>query len=150
MNHRGLPSSPQSGRWRANSDLQTMTTGIAHLRAQACLAQGGLCYYCGFKMCVNEPDTFARSYKISARQLRQVRCTAEHLTARQDGGTDTRANIAAVCWRCNKLRHARKTPMLPDLYRDYVLRRISRGGWHDRSVLINLRPAPVDRSIQDR
>ena len=78
-------------------------------------------------MCISDPAKFARSHGISVRQVRQVQCTAEHLTSRRDGGTDTRSNIAAACWHCNKLRHARKTPLPADRYRDYVQRRISRG-----------------------
>jgi hypothetical protein len=55
-------------------------------RQSAFIAQQGRCIYCGCNM-GNHP-------------------TAEHLQARQDGGTDRRDNIAAACWRCNYRRHA--------------------------------------------
>ncbi len=115
-----------------------MTSRIARHRARAYVDQRALCYYCQCNMCVGDPEEFARSYGISDRLARQVRCTAEHLTARRDGGTDNRSNIAAVCWHCNRLRHACKTPMPADRYRDYVRKRICRGAWHDRLILENL------------
>jgi hypothetical protein len=129
---------PQSGRWRPTRTIIFMTSRIARHRARAYLAQRARCYYCQCRMCIGDPSTFARSYGISERLVRRVRCSAEHLTARRDGGTDTRSNIAAVCWHCNRLRHAGKTPMPADRYRDYVRRKISRGAWHVRLVLQNL------------
>ena len=123
---------------RSTRNIKSMTTRIAHFRAQGYVAQRALCYYCRCKMCISDPAKFARSHGISVRQVRQVQCTAEHLTSRRDGGTDTRSNIAAACWHCNKLRHARKTPLAADRYRDYVLRRVSRGTWHDRFLLKSL------------
>jgi hypothetical protein len=117
-----------------------MKKGVARLRAKAYVAQRALCYYCDCQMWITNPAEFARLHRISLSQVRQVQCTAEHLTARKDGGTDTRSNIAAVCWHCNKLRHARKKPFSADRYRDYVRRRISRGAWHDRFLLKTLYP----------
>jgi hypothetical protein len=110
--HSGLSSCPQSGRWRSTRNIKSMTTRIAHFRAQAYVAQRELCYYCRCKMCISDPAKFARSNGISVRQVRQVQCTAEHLTSRRDGGTDTRSNIAAACWHCNKLRHNHEHPPL--------------------------------------
>jgi HNH endonuclease len=127
--HRGLSSSSQSGRWRLTRTINPMTIPIARLRAAAYVAQRELCYYCQCKMCNGDPSEFARSYGMSIRQVWKIQCTAEHLTARQDGGTNVRSNIAAVCRHCNRLRHARKTPLSADRYRDYVRRRISRGKW---------------------
>lgn len=57
-------------------------------RQSAYQAQNGLCIYC--------------------RQPMGRRATAEHLKARQEGGTDRRDNIAAACVRCNHRRHADK------------------------------------------
>lgn len=142
MIHCGLSSSPQSGRWGPTRTIKSMTIRIAHLRAEAYMAQNERCYYCRCKMCISDPAEFARAHGISVRQARQVRCTAEHLTARQDGGTDRRSNIAAACWHCNRLRHARKTPMPADRYRDHVRRRISCGAWHDQVFFKRLCPRP--------
>ena len=61
---------------------------LQFLRRVACREQGGLCFYCGRPM---------------------TKPTAEHLIAKQDGGRDTRANIAATCAPCNHARHADPT-----------------------------------------
>ncbi|NDZ12027.1 hypothetical protein C7T35_15520 [Variovorax sp. WS11] len=60
-----------------------------------------------------------QKYRTSAIQAQRGRCiycrqpmgrdaTAEHLCARQDGGTDRKGNIVAACRRCNHRRHADK------------------------------------------
>ena len=59
---------------------------VQKYRQAACRAQHGLCIYC--------------------RQPMGSKATAEHLKARQDGGTDRRDNITAACKRCNHRRHA--------------------------------------------
>ena len=61
---------------------------VQKYRQAACKAQNGLCIYC--------------------RQPMGRKATAEHLMARQDGGTDCRDNIAAACKQCNHQRHAEK------------------------------------------
>jgi hypothetical protein len=66
-----------------------------------------------------------------------LKCTAEHLLARVDGGLDTRENIVAACGRCNWTRHKRRRPPAPQAYRVEVTRRTMRGTWHDRWVLSN-------------
>jgi hypothetical protein len=57
-------------------------------------------------------------------------CTAEHLIAKSEGGTDTASNIAAACMFCNQARHKAKHPLSPEDYRNHVQRRIRRGRWH--------------------
>ncbi|WP_282097584.1 HNH endonuclease [Luteibacter sp. SG786] len=59
-----------------------------------------------------------------------LRCTAEHLTARQDGGRNMASNIAAACWICNARRHRRKFPPPPAAYRAFVQQRLDKGKWH--------------------
>lgn len=134
----GSPPSPQSGRWRPTRTIKSMTTRLARHRARAYFAQRALCYYCQCKMYIGNPSEFALSHGLSDRQVRQVQCTAEHLTAQRDGGTDARSNIAAVCWHCNRLRHARKTPLSANRYRDYVRKKIAGGAWHDKLLLLKL------------
>ncbi|WP_206597344.1 HNH endonuclease [Pseudacidovorax intermedius] len=64
-------------------------TRLQRHRQAALSAQCGRCIYC----------------------LRPLgsKATAEHLRARQDGGTDRRENIAAACSSCNHGRHADPT-----------------------------------------
>ncbi|MGH8464194.1 MAG: HNH endonuclease [Pseudomonas sp.] len=59
-----------------------------------------------------------------------LRCTAEHLQARCEGGGSGRENIAAACWSCNVRRHRLKNPPTPEAYRDLVQRRMANRKWH--------------------
>ncbi|WP_353621693.1 HNH endonuclease [Sphaerotilus uruguayifluvii] len=77
------------------------------------------------------PDELANA-PAKGRQV--LRCTAEHLIARCDGGRDEATNIVAACERCNHTRHQRKHPPVPEVYRADVRKRIARGGWHHRWV----------------
>ncbi|WP_205895078.1 HNH endonuclease [Metapseudomonas otitidis] len=92
--------------------------------------QYGKCCYCGFSMWQGSPESFAKARGISEAQARHFRCTAEHLLARQDGGTDSESNIAAACARCNALRHQRKSPPEPVKYQALVQSRLDKGRWH--------------------
>jgi hypothetical protein len=80
-----------------------MSSRVHKHRSSAALAQGGLCIYC----C----QALGRS------------ASAEHLTARCDGGTDRRHNIAAALRRCNEGRHAdpRRACLDPEAYATLVL-----------------------------
>nr|WP_199918517.1 HNH endonuclease [Pseudomonas veronii] len=73
---------------------------------------------------------FAILHKISIKQARRLQCTAEHLTARQDGGKDEVSNIVAACVTCNGGRHKIKDVPDPDEYRMLVQKRLSAGKWH--------------------
>jgi len=67
--------------------------------------------------------------------MRELRCTAEHLCARQDGGADTRENIVAACLRCNRQRHQGwKRAPAPETYLQHVRRLLSRKVWHRAPV----------------
>ncbi|HWV09800.1 MAG TPA: HNH endonuclease signature motif containing protein [Pseudomonas sp.] len=93
-----------------------MPSQLQKHRQSACEAQGGLCIYC--------------------RQPMGRKATAEHLRARQEGGTDCRDNIAAACKRCNHRRHAdpRCASLSPVDYATFVqLER--RAGLHARSAM---------------
>lgn len=102
-----------------------MATRIQRSRKTAFDRQGGDCYYCGLRMWLHG------SVGPSA-----LRCTAEHLIARSDGGQDNTTNIVAACWHCNHTRHKRKDPPTPERYRTEVRQRISRGAWLPTSALI--------------
>jgi hypothetical protein len=49
--------------------------------------QQGRCYYCGFPMWLTDLDEFRTRYGLSRPLARQLKCTAEHLHARSEGGT---------------------------------------------------------------
>jgi 5-methylcytosine-specific restriction endonuclease McrA len=107
-----------------------MFNPIARYRAQACAAQHGRCFYCHVEMCTGDPEPFAQSHGISIAQARLLKCTAEHLIARKDGGRNTRENIVAACFTCNNRRHRRKQPLPPELHRARVQHAIARRRWH--------------------
>ncbi len=96
--------------------------------------QNDACYYCGHLMWTNAPETFATTHKITRKQAAKLQCTAEHLEARQDGGQDTAQNIVAACKFCNAKRHAGKTALPPQRYRQKVQNRLKQGRWHQLSA----------------
>lgn len=91
--------------------------------------QNHRCYYCGFPMWLNSLKELPlpRGYKGI---LPRLKCTAEHLIARQDGGGDSRDNIVAACHWCNQKRHSRYRPLDPVRYRQHVQKRVGKGAWH--------------------
>lgn len=107
-----------------------MPTALTKSRLKAYIQQAGLCIYCEQPMWLTDIDTFAKTYQISINQAQCFKCTAEHLEAKQDGGTNTENNIAAACNYCNQKRHKRKTPLDPIAYKKHVLKRLAKGLWH--------------------
>lgn len=103
---------------------------IQKFRKSAFIQQNGRCYYCGFDMWLDSVEAFAEAYRITIEQARLFRCTAEHITARQDGGKDTKSNIAAACIYCNQHRHQRAKPMQPEIYKHFVRTRVRNDNWH--------------------
>lgn len=99
-------------------------------RKSAFESQHGLCCYCGKPMWLENMTSFADAHNYSLAQARLLKCTAEHLHARQDGGEDSSGNIAAACLYCNIKRHARKHPLTPNKYRLLVTSRMKKGKWH--------------------
>lgn len=99
-------------------------------RTKAFNQQNGRCIYCELPMWIERPDLFAKKYKISLKQTRFFQCTAEHLDAKKDGGSDAENNIVAACHYCNQKRHKCKSPKQPDRYKDYVMRRRVKGKWN--------------------
>jgi hypothetical protein len=102
----------------------------ARARAKAFESQAHRCYYCGVLTWNTDPDRFATALGLDVRSVAQLRCTAEHLHARCDGGTDESENISAACSLCNRRRHARAVPMKPDRYRVHVQGRMAQQRWH--------------------
>lgn len=85
-----------------------MALTLKHRRLRAHAQQGGSCFYCCLPICEGDMQPFRRRYGLTARDAESLLSTAEHLVARQDGGTDGNSNVVAACWTCNQGRHQRK------------------------------------------
>ena len=109
-----------------------MSQIIPKNRLRAFSKQKGRCYYCKVPMWIGKPDEFASTYGIRENQVKRFQCTAEHLLARQDGGTDERKNIVAACTFCNSTRHRASKALSHVGYQKKVLRRVRRQKWHPR------------------
>lgn len=100
-----------------------MATTLQRYRARAFDRQQGSCFYCGLPIWLLDAQQFAQRYRLTQRQIGAFRCTAEHLRARCDGGTDTAVNVVAACQHCNSTRHRRKHAATPDRWRTIQNRR---------------------------
>ncbi len=82
-----------------------------------------------------DPKQFAAESLMSVGTAARFQCTAEHLIARCDGGTDSRKNIVAACRFCNATRHEnRRKPPSPMEYEIHVQKRSKRGKWLPREI----------------
>lgn len=106
-----------------------MTKTLKKKRHNAATRQDFRCYYCGLPMWEKDPHSFAEQYILTSKQAQLLLCTAEHLRARSDGGSDGDENIAAACQFCNKHRHIGKSPKPPEQFRVYVHARMQKGAW---------------------
>ena len=113
---------------------KTLNT-IQHNRQKAFNLQSGLCYYCNQPMWVKDKQSFIAQYKINPNRANYLQCTAEHLTARKDGGKNTKVNIVAACKYCNQARHKSKNALPHEAYKNSVQMRLSRNKWHQ--ILLN-------------
>lgn len=114
-----------------------MPTSLKKYRLKAFTLQQSRCIYCELPMWLENPEAYAKQYKITPNQAKIFRCTAEHLIARQDGGKDNQSNIVAACHYCNQKRHQRKSPKDPLTYKVYVNNRIKKGKWSCGMVGLN-------------
>ncbi|NMG31957.1 HNH endonuclease [Aromatoleum evansii] len=112
-----------------------MAKNLASARTHAYIAQSCRCIYCGAPMWSQSPEKFAAAHGISLVDARRFQLTAEHLTARSEGGRNSALNIAAACLFCNMKRHQRKAPPAPLAYQALVQMRISQGKWHPKHLL---------------
>jgi hypothetical protein len=105
---------------------------LRRLRQQAYEKQHGRCFYCSYPMWVDDAASFTRIHQLPERFARYMKCTAEHLLARQDRGDDTAANVVAACAWCNTMRHQGRPSKAPDpiRYRQDVARHVALGRWH--------------------
>ncbi|WP_243737062.1 HNH endonuclease [Cupriavidus sp. L7L] len=99
-------------------------------------------------------EAFAATFHLSTRQARHLQCTAEHLHARVDGGSDSQSNIVAACQFCNARRHRRKAARDAAHHKGHVERLMARKQWHASWVFEKLMqpggsvtPSPKDRPL---
>jgi len=109
-----------------------MSNPIAKKRLDAFHKQGGRCYYCKSLMWLKNRKKFAKKHTVSKSEAKRFQCTAEHLTARSDGGTNEASNIVAACLFCNHTRHQKKRPRGFSEHRDFIQNRMKQGKWHPR------------------
>lgn len=110
-----------------------MCSQIQANRLKSFKEQGGRCCYCGVRMWLGSPSELQVQLP-SAEAARHLRCTAEHLRARSEGGRDVPANIAAACAHCNHTRHRKKEPPDADAFTKMVRRRVAARRWHQSWV----------------
>jgi hypothetical protein len=125
------------GKWGSLNLLELiMPTTLSKYRFKVYIQQAGLCIYCEYPMWLNDIDTFSIQHQLTTKQAMIFKCTAEHLQAKQDGGTDNanNNNIAAACSYCNQRRHKRKRPLDPIAFKLHVMRRLAKGLWHSNMV----------------
>lgn len=106
-----------------------MPTTLQRSRSLAFQQQGGRCFYCGVVMWLRHHSELPGP-ALATKSAARLRCTAERLTPRSDGGRNTLDNIVAACAHCNHTRHKRKDPPEWEAYRLDVRRRVQRGAWH--------------------
>ena len=92
--------------------------------------QNGFCFYCKQPMWLGSSEEYRRTYCITKKQARHRQATAEHLTPKSDGGSNSIANLVAACRFCNSHRHRSCKLKSPDEYAKYVTSRLARGKWH--------------------
>lgn len=106
---------------------------IQNHRKNAFKRQGGCCHYCGVRMWLVSPDELPAGRRSEAA-VAKLRCTAEHLVAQRDGGSNAASNIVAACARCNHTRHRLPKPPEPPAYRRIVAKQVAQRCWHQRWV----------------
>ncbi len=106
-----------------------MPNRIPKHRHSAFVHQAHQCFYCGCPMWEDAPQEFAARRGIPLELAELARCTAEHLKAKCEDGTDARRNIVAACLYCNQKRHRTPEPLDSTRYRRFVRDNIKHGRW---------------------
>lgn len=110
-----------------------MSSRLIRSRLLAYQSQGGRCHYCGVQMWLRSMDEL-NPRPSSRTQAAKLKCTAEHLIPRAEGGTDRAENIVAACLHCNLTRHRMQPAPHPPAYRTLVRKQLRNGGWHSRAI----------------
>lgn len=134
------PRGPNGLLWELSlffEDFLMATTPAKH-RHSAFISQNCRCYYCGFEMWETNPAQFAAKHNITTEQASRFQCTAEHLTARQDGGTNVKQNIVAACKHCNHTRHRMRPAPSPEVLRRAIAKQLANGSWHRKAAVTKL------------
>jgi HNH endonuclease len=113
-----------------------MRKSVAHRRRRAYVAQRKRCFYCELPMWLadRELPRFAALHGISEDAAQALRCTAEHVNPRQDGGAEEQRNIVAACMHCNRERHANGATATPLRHRQRVMDAMADGVWHRSEI----------------
>lgn len=113
-----------------------MRKSVVRNRGRMFRAQGGRCCYCGLPMWNDERRAadFAQRHGLSALATEALRCTAEHLQARQDGGSHDPDNLAAACRHCNRMRHQHDPVWSTEAFRQRVTAAMRDGRWHSAEI----------------
>lgn len=119
-----------------------MTSRITKIRLSAFQEQSGCCYYCDSQMWLRNNEEFATKNRITLKAAKKLQCTAEHLIARSEGGSDCKSNIVAACHFCNQKRHKRKNPLPPEKFREHIQKRLVKGKWHGLGNVVRLQAQP--------
>ena len=106
-----------------------MPNRIRNHRQSAFLYQAHQCFYCGCPMWEDEPEKFAERHGLPLELARLARCTAEHVQAKCDDGTNARVNIVAACQHCNQTRHQTPEPLDSIQYRKFVRDNVKHSRW---------------------
>jgi hypothetical protein len=106
-----------------------MSKTLKNKRHAAYVSQLCRCFYCTKPMWERNPDQFASTHGITPKQARWLRCTAEHLEPKSEGGSNAAGNIVAACLHCNRTRHRAHKPLASHAYLRLVRSRVARGRW---------------------
>ena len=85
---------------------------LKNIRKKKMNAQGGRCYYCDLPMWDDATARVSHEHCKKTMPLKALRCTAEHLHPRSEGGMNSTDNIVAACLYCNNQRHRRREVVL--------------------------------------
>lgn len=110
-----------------------MPSRIQYFRLKAFERQGRRCCYCSVRMWLKSPSELDVPIP-SLKAADALRCTAEHLQPRSEGGRDVSDNVAAACSHCNQTRHKRKRPLAASDFGTAVRKRIAARAWHPEWV----------------
>lgn len=148
----GYQSDNSIGSWGAITREQAIRAGGRHVQSPACMSfrpskleklrhrafvkQLGCCYYCGVPMIKGSSfSTFCQKYSLTEHEAQMLQCTAEHLVARCDGGTDNDENVVAACLRCNSSRHQLANGRPPQEHMLLVRACMRANSWHSPRLL---------------
>ncbi|MCY6411128.1 HNH endonuclease signature motif containing protein [Acinetobacter sp. VNH17] len=104
-------------------------------RHTAYVNQNKRCYYCNQPMWEKKPEQFSKTFSVESDKTQWLKCTAEHVIAKQDGGNNSKENIVAACLYCNRYRHqGALQPKSAKAYKSLVSKKMRKGEWHSTFI----------------